>query len=214
MTKFDIALNPNYCFSFSLMEKSSKYHLSPEELTQEASLVREAQKNPIKFEALYNKYYDPIFHFIYQRIEDKTLAFDLTSQVFLKAMVKLKDFEFKGVPFSSWLYRIAQNELLQFFRKNKHLRTINIETAKLKEIEEDLVEGGMEQMENHLIEGLQNLEANEVEIIEMRFFDQLPFKTIGEIIGTTENNAKVKTYRILEKLKKVILKKVSKHEQI
>lgn len=212
MTKFDLTLN--YGFSFLLMDNSSKYHLSAQELAIEANEVRDAQKDPLKFEVLYNKYYQHIFHFVYQRIEEKSLAFDLTSQVFLKAMVKIQDFKFKGVPFSSWLYRIAQNELLQFFRKNKNQRIIHIETSSLKEMAEEMEEAEIENLDELLLEGLQKLEPNEIELIEMRFFDQLPFKEIGDILGMTENNAKVKTYRILEKLKKIILKNVSNHEQI
>ena len=50
----------------------------------------------------------------------------------------------------------------------------------------------------------QELPEDELQLIEMRFFEKRSFKEIGEILEITENNAKVKTYRILEKLKKII----------
>ena len=51
---------------------------------------------------------------------------------------------------------------------------------------------------------LTDLTSDEMEMIELRFFEKLPFKEVGEILDITENNAKVRTYRILEKLKTIL----------
>ena len=91
------------------MQVESKYRSAEKEMTEEYALVEAAKADISKFASLYNKYYERIFRFIHTRLDDKELAFDTASQVFLKAMLNLQKYEFKGAPFSSWLYRIAGN---------------------------------------------------------------------------------------------------------
>ena len=89
----------------------SRYHMTGEQMQTEYEVVLQAKSDPEKFRSLYDTYYEPIFRFVYQRLENKDLAFDTTSQVFLKALTNLHKYEFKGVPFASWLYRIARSEV-------------------------------------------------------------------------------------------------------
>src|SRR4051812_1479618 len=104
----------------------------PVDLLQESRCVEEAKRDPLKFEALYNSYYEKIFRFVYQRVDEKEVAFDITQQTFMKAMLNIRKYEYRGLPFSSWLYRIARNELNQLFRKNSSHRTINIDETDLR----------------------------------------------------------------------------------
>ena len=193
------------------MELVSKYHASSEALQQEWVEIQAAQADPARFEVLYDRYYERIFSFIYQRLDDKDLAFDTASQVFLKAMQSLHKFKFKGVPFASWLFRIAKNEVYQLFRNQKATRTVNIEKAGLKTLVDDMEEDFYEPYYELLKESMASLEEEEIQFVEMRFFEKRAFKEIGEIMDITENHAKVKLYRILDKLKKALLKKRKPH---
>jgi RNA polymerase sigma-70 factor, ECF subfamily len=184
------------------MFRQSKYHVTKEEMDREHLIVEEAKKDPEKFSAIYNKYYQQIFRFLYQRVSDKETAFDFTSQVFLKALQNLHKYTYRGVPFSSWLYRIAHNEINQVFRKKIIARTVNIETEHLNSIIEEIEEeDDIMRFQQVLIDVICDLPEGDLELIEMRFFEKRPFKEIAEILDITENNAKVKVYRILEKLK-------------
>lgn len=186
------------------MEVVSKYHATREDMLQEQVLVENARQDPEQFKALYNKYYERIFLFVWQRMDDKEVAFDVTSQVFLKAMLNLHKYEFKGVPFASWLYRIAKSEVYTAFRQEQAKRTVNVETSGLSEMIEDMEEDRYAPYIEILKESVAELEEEDMQFIEMRFFEKRAFKEIAEIFGITENNAKVKTYRILEKLKKIL----------
>jgi RNA polymerase sigma-70 factor, ECF subfamily len=184
------------------MFRQSKYHVTKEEIDREHLIVEEAKKDPEKFSAIYNKYYQQIFRFLYQRLSDKETAFDFTSQVFLKALQNLHKYSYKGVPFSSWLYRIAHNEINQVFRKKTVARTVNIETEYLNNIFEEIEEeDDIMRYQHVLIDVICDLPEGDLELIEMRYFEERPFKEIAEILDITENNAKVKVYRILERLK-------------
>ena len=179
------------------------YHHTNEKLRSELEWIQLAKRDPEKFAPLYEKYHEQIFRYIYQRMDDKELAFDVTSQVFLKAMNNLHKYEYRGVPFGSWLYRIAKSELYQAFRDRSSKRAINIETVHLATFMDVLEDEENEINKKRLLSSIAELKEADVHLIEMRFFEQRPYKEMGEILGITENNAKVKTFRALEKLKQL-----------
>jgi len=181
---------------------------SVKKTTEEEHLIIAARKNASHFAPLYERYHEPIFRFVYQRLNDKSDAFDITQQVFLKALSNISNYENRGLPFSSWLYRIATNEMNSFFKKNSSKRTVNIETPCLNIIMEDMQYNyERDAMELLLMDVIAGLPDEELLLIEMRFFEKRPFKEIAEILNLTENNAKVKTYRLLEKMKTLLTKK-------
>ncbi len=187
------------------MLQTSKYHATTTDLANELGIIERAKKDISKFAPLYDKYYEQIFRFIFQRLDDKEQAFDTTQQVFIKAMDHLHKYEFRGVPFASWLYRIASTEMHNLFRAQKIQRTVNIDSVNVYDLIEELQENKIEHYHDKIVGIIANeLEEDDLQLIEMRFFEKRSFKEIGEILNITENNAKVKTYRILERLKKNI----------
>jgi len=180
------------------------YHQSEEQLNNENNVVQAAKSDLKHFESLYNKYHEQIFRYVYQRIDTIDLAHDITSQVFLKAMNKLHQYQFKGVPFSSWLYRIAMSEVYQYFKDKKAERTINFETEKIKDLIDEIEIDDMEIKLTLLLEKITELPDNELEMIELRYFEQRPFKEISELLNISESNAKVKIHRIIKKLKMAV----------
>lgn len=171
----------------------------------DTELVLLAQKKSADFGLLYEKYFELIFRFVFKKLGGiEETAGDITQMVFMKAMANIHKYEDRGYPFSSWLYRIAQNEVALFFRKEKKNHAVPIDENRITELAVEAQLGAsmtMEQQEE-LIEVLNNLEKEQLEIIELRFFQELSFKEIAEIYNITEANAKMKTYRILEKIGK------------
>lgn len=184
-------------------ETLTTYHQSKEQIDQENTLIQEAKKNTSKFAVLYKKYHEQIFLFVLKRVESEDIAADITSQVFLKALTNLSKFKAMGFPFSSWLFRIARNETYDLFRKHKIEMVVSIESKNISEI---IAEIGEEEKEDYtkLNIALGLLDDKEMELIELRFFEKRHFKEIGEILEITENNAKVRTYRVLDKLKHIM----------
>jgi len=85
-----------------------EYHnktVSNEAMQSEWLEIQEAQVSPAKFRPLYDRYYEAIFRFVYRRTADESLSADICAQVFLKALQRIQKYQFKGVPFSAWLYR-------------------------------------------------------------------------------------------------------------
>lgn len=170
----------------------------------EPEIIELAKKDQKYFGELYNTYFNRIFRFVFKRLGgNEEAACDLTQQTFIKAMANMNKYEDRGLPFSSWLFRIAQNEVSMFFRSQKNGYTVEIEDWRMKDL---VTEGGilgyMTQEDQEKLIGLLNeMEQEHLDLIELRFFQELSFKEIAEIYNITEPNAKMRVYRILEKLK-------------
>ena len=170
-------------------------------LQEEYECIRQAQQEPKHFEALYDKYFVSVWKFISRRVEDKQDVADLVSDVFASALFHLKKFQPMGHPFSSWLYKIASNEVNRYYRASKKSRLVGIDhsSCKLLAAETDLEWNDLKQV---LGKALQYLSVQEIELIELRYFESKSFAEIGFILQVTENHAKVKTYRAIDTLKK------------
>jgi RNA polymerase sigma-70 factor (ECF subfamily) len=174
----------------------------------EEDAIRKSISDPNAFRPLYELYFKRIFLFVLHRVGEKDIAADLTQQVFLNALLNIRKYEFRGLPFSSWLFRIAVNQCTDFFRKNKKARMVLLEETNIRELYTELTEEqSWDEWERKLPAVLEKLDADDLQLIELRYFEQRPFKEVSEIMGLSESNTKVRTYRILEKMKKIFLQK-------
>ncbi|MTI23401.1 RNA polymerase sigma factor, partial [Fulvivirga kasyanovii] len=143
-----------------------------------------------------------IFLFTYHRVGDKQNAADITSEVFLKALEKIEGFVYKGLPLSAWLYRIAINECNEYFRKSRQQKLIVLNQATIERLVEEMGEKTSEGTNFQVLaNAMRRLDDQSVQIIQLRYFEAMPFKEIGQVLDITENNAKVRLYRAIAKLR-------------
>ena len=107
-------------------------------LHSEQQQILAAQNDLQAFAPLYEKYHAALCRFAYQRLTDKEEAFEIVSVAFLKAMQNLNQYNFVGVSFGSWMYRITLNEINMQYRSNKINRVINCEEAQFHSIADEL----------------------------------------------------------------------------
>lgn len=182
-----------------MFRKKNTIHLS------EAEIIQLAKTQQEYFGVLYDTYFEMIFRFIFKRLGgDEETAGDLSQQTFIKAMANLDKYEDRGFPFSSWLYRIAQNEVLMHFREQKKNTTVTIEERTVLDLFEEANISRSMSLEDQekLMVMLNEMEQEQLDLIELRFFQEMSFKEIADIYSITEANAKMRIYRILEKLNK------------
>ncbi len=175
------------------------------EKLSETEIIVLAKKDGKYFGVLYDHYFEQIFRFCFKRLGGmEDTAGDITQQVFIKAMANLNKYEDRGLPFSSWLYRIAQNEVSMFFRKQKKNYTVPVDENRIQDLASEANLSSYMSMDDQqqLVELLNGLEDDHMDLIELRFFQEMSFKEIAAIYGITEANAKMRTYRILERLGK------------
>src|SRR5437667_10211726 len=86
-------------------------------MEQERLLIEAAQKDPSRFAALYENNFERVYAFVVRRVRDRHEAEDLTAEVFEHALMHLSRFEWRGVPFAVWLFRIAANAITDRARR-------------------------------------------------------------------------------------------------
>ena len=182
------------------MNKGSKT-VSQQKIDEEWLLVQAAQKDNKAFRPLYETYYDVIFSFVFRRTGEEYVAADLCSNVFFKALQQIKKYKHRGLPFSAWLYRIAANEVAQYYRNNSKQRVVSVDEAHIGELKEE-IQTEEPYTQEMLLQAMDKLKEADIEILELRFFEMRPFKEIAMMLDITESNAKMKTYRVLERLAK------------
>jgi RNA polymerase sigma-70 factor (ECF subfamily) len=172
----------------------------------EEEIIRRSVEAPGSFKPLYETYFKKIFLFVFHRVGDKEQAADITQQVFLNALSNIHRYQSRGLPFSSWLFRIAVNQCHDFFRKNKAMRMVVLEDPHIRDLYQELTaDQSWDEWERKLPGVLEQLSEDDLHLIELRYFEQRPFKEVSEILGLTETNTKVRTYRILDRMKKIFL---------
>jgi len=176
--------------------------MSEAEIQHEYAILERSKKNPKAFGELYEKYFDRIFNYVFRQTDDEDLTADLCSQAFLSVLKNLERYEFRGVPFSAWLYKIASNEVNKHYRKQKGSKVFSIEELRIRELIEQANAGWDEEIIQRLMNYLKDLPTEMLEVLELRFFEDKDFKEIAFILDITESGAKMRTYRALDRLRK------------
>lgn len=170
--------------------------------SKEQKLIKDCLKGDLeKFGGLYEIYIDKIYKFIYFKTHHKETAEDLVSQTFFKALQNVKDFDLGKGKFSSWLYRIAKNCVIDHYRTRKsEIDIYDIwNLAGKQDIKRDSeIKDKLEQMEKYL----KNLPGEQRDIILMRTWGDMSYKEIAEAIGKKEDNCKMIFSRAINKLRK------------
>lgn len=166
-------------------------------------MIELAKTNPRYFGPLYERYHAQIFRFVYSRVRDRELTADLTSQTFTKALLAIKRYEDRGFALSTWLCRIAMNEVNMYFRQKNKQHFVDVDEGKLSDLAAD-VDDDLHIDSQILVDALNQLEYEHVELIELRFFEKRSFSEIGKLMGLKEDAAKMRVYRALNKLKALV----------
>jgi len=179
----------------------------------EEELISIAKNNPRIFGELYDTYYPRIFGYIFRITGDHALACDITAETFLKAWLKIGSFQWKGVSISSWFFKIATNELNQYFRKKKYspqvLRDLSYfdeekqKIASCYDSENTEVTAKMDKADEfiQLRRKLNTLPPRYQTVLALRYFEELSIAEISHILVKKENTVRSLLSRGLEKLK-------------
>lgn len=173
----------------------------------EEKLVKKAQKGETEaFGQLYDNHIEPIYRFVYLKVGQKADAEDIAQQVFINAWQNINHYEPRGFPFSSWLYKIAHNTVIDYYRTRKNYSDIDIET-----IAETSLDAPISRMADQIDQQLDLIEikraikmlpAEYQTVVIMKFVEDLPNKEIAKILGKTEGALRVVQHRALKQLKK------------
>lgn len=153
-----------------------------------------------KGEEIYKEYHEKVLHLIYGKISNYTLAEDLTSDVFVKVFSKLDTFDESKASISTWIYRIAQNTVIDYFRTRKVYSEVPEEIAEESNIDDELLNN---ETLDALADALSELPERDRDLIILHYYHNLTLKEAAERLGMSYSNAKLvhnKSLVVLERL--------------
>ncbi len=155
------------------------------------------------FGKLYLKYLDNIYRYIYFRVnQDQPIAEDLAETVFFKAWENIKNFKEDGGTFKAWLYMIAKNTVIDYFRKPQ--KTVQLDENLVHQtdsLEEKLLKEHEIKDLNH---ALSYLTDEQKEVITLKYIEEASNEEIGKILNKNEDAVRALQHRALEKLRKLL----------
>ena len=156
------------------------------------------------FGLLYDKYQPQIYRFIYLKVGHREEAEDLTHQVFLKTWGSISRYDFQGFPFSSWLYQIARNQVIDYYRTKKTKITFE-EIIEIETDDDSLAEA----IDNELtIEKVKSAIAclgnEQQDVIILRFIEDLSLQEVASILEKTQGAVKLLQHRAIKNLRKAM----------
>jgi len=164
-------------------------------MEQERLLIEAAQKDPGRFAELYEANFERVYAFIVRRVQARHEAEDLTAEVFHHALANLPRFEWRGVPFAVWLFRIAANVIADRIRNAK--QTVDTSFA------EDLDRSSWQEVERRatLFQLVNSLPEDQRSVVVKRFVEQKSIRDIAKEFGRSEGAIKQLQFRALESLR-------------
>lgn len=175
-------------------------------LENEPQIIRQAQDgNPEYFGLLYDHYLTPIYRFVFLKIGRRDETQDLVHEVFLSAWKNIDDFDQRGFPFSSWLYRIARNKVIDYYRTRKPSTTldeVDEERIKLMPAIEKQIDADID---FKLIQGaIRQLNEEQQTVVLMRFVEEISYPEIAAFLEKSEGAVRLIQHRAIQNLKKII----------
>jgi len=168
---------------------------------EDAVLVRSYRDgNNSSFSKIYDRYVGDIYRFIMRKVWDRETSEDITSQVWVKVLHNIDSYqEQSGATFRSWIYRIAHNTVIDYYRTKKEY--CDLETIVEPSFSEDLGKVFDDKKKlDEVVWYLQNLSDKEKEIVFLRVWDDLSYKEISEVLGVSVDNCKQIYSRSIKKV--------------
>ncbi len=174
-------------------------HRSADELEAERLLIEAAQRDRTAFAPLYERYVDQIYAYAHTLTRNRELAEDVTASTFAKAIEDIPRFEWRGVPYSAWLYRVAANLVARQGR-----RPVWVELDAHQAVDGESPELIVEERDRDAMvrDAVAVLPNDQRQAVLLRFGGDLRNREIAEIMGRSEGAVKLLTFRAMTALRK------------
>jgi RNA polymerase sigma-70 factor (ECF subfamily) len=189
--------------TLSVIQGESRRAENPDE---QGLLERASRADPEALGALYDRYVDRIYNYIYHRVGQADLAEDLTAQVFARMLEAIQEGRAWRTSFSGWIYRIAHNLVIDHYRRRGRAAFVELEEATpiiadgadpVKKVEARLES-------EYLRAALAKLTEEQAEVISLRFLDEFSIAEVATMMNKTEGAIKALQYRAVLALRRVM----------
>jgi len=166
----------------------------------ERLLIEAAQKDPARFAELYENNFERVYAYVVRRVGDRAETEDLTSEVFHHALANLPRFEWRGIPFAAWLFRIAENLISDRWQRRSR-EQVTVEVEQIESAPASGVEFEEVERRATLFRLVDTLPAEQRRVVVLRFVEQKSIKEVAREIRKTEGAVKQLQFRALSSLR-------------
>ena len=160
--------------------------------------IEAAQQDPARFADLYEVNFERVYAYVVRRVRDRAEAEDVTAEVFHQALANLKRFEWRGIPFAAWLFRIAANLISDRWQRSgreisddEKIDAAQVSPAEIEEVERRAT----------LFKLVDTLPAEQKNVVVLRFVEEKSIKEVARQIRKTEGAVKQLQFRALSNLR-------------
>lgn len=172
---------------------------------EEGLIERAKQKDVEALSCLYEANFTKIYRYVFVRVADKTEAEDLTQQVFLKVIQSIESYNWKGLPFAAWLFRIAHNQVIDYVRKRQRGPQLTEYISQMDPKDKNPEDRAEEWLMMDTVKvGLKQLTQLQQEVISLRFAAGLSIIETAKVMGKNEGAIKALQHSALENLRKIL----------
>ena len=174
-------------------------------LDEEKQYIKEAKRgNKKAFGLLYDHYLPKIYRFIFLKVTNKAEAEDLVHEVFLSAWQNIHNYRYEGFPLSSWLYQIAKNAVIDFYRtskRNLQIEMVDENLLKINSRDSENLDTNLELEKIKMV--ISSLKPDYQDVLIMRFVEDLSHEEIAAAIGKSEGAVRLIQHRAIQELKSI-----------
>jgi RNA polymerase sigma-70 factor (ECF subfamily) len=175
---------------------------------RERTLVARARDDAAAFGELYDFYLPRIYGFVFRRVQDHSVAEDLTSMTFQRALENVRRDDFRNESFGGWLYRVASNAVVDHTRRDRHnVPLADLEDDAAGDLALDALASALDR--DQLRRALLSLPAGHRELLVMRFYDDLDTAELCAAFGCSREAMAVRLHRALRALKRELAREAA-----
>lgn len=174
-------------------------------LDEEARLIRLAQTGDSEaFAVLYQAYVQAVHRFVLLRVGDGTLAEDMTADIFMRAIDGLPRYSHRGLPFGAWLFRIARDRVVDYYRQSARRPTANLDDSLASELPGPSLLAESAEMTVALRMALEQLTDEQRDVIQLRFMEDWSLEETAQVMNKSANAIKALQHRALNTLNRLM----------
>lgn len=156
---------------------------------------------------LINIYYKSIYTYVFNQTKDRELSKDLTQEIFISILKSITNYEGKKSSFKNWIYKIASNKIVDYYRSKYYKYTIialEIENYDFKSSHNVEYEFEIKENEEEIITVVNRLPSNIQEIFRLKVFGEMTFNEISNLLDIPESTVKTRYYSSVKKIRKLL----------
>lgn len=176
-------------------------------MDNERSWIRKIKRNSSDVSAnkLVSKYYKEMYAFIFKQTLDQELSLDLTQEVFISVLKSIKNYDSKKASFRTWLYKLASDRLVDFYRSKNYKNTLleeSIDDYQFEDEHDMVISLEYKEDFERVTKLVNDLDAGSQQIIRLKLFGEYTFQEIASVEMMPESTVKTKYYTALKQIRK------------